>query len=451
VQQYEAAASAYDLAYDAADQLKAATHRTTDPTPAVLRRYAYGYDLAGNRITKQDGDSPAASTYNNLNHLLSQDGGGALTFKGMVNEQAIVTVQGKAIAVASDNRFDGSSEVTLGTNTIAVVATDPSGNARTNTYQVSVASGPSTFGYDANGSLTSNGTKAYEWDGQNRLARVLDSDTEVAHFAYDGFGRRAQKFAGGAIRTYVYGGEDILEERLSTGGTTRYVHGPGIDGPLASIDSGGTVSYYLADHLGSIVQATSSSAAVTLTRRYDAYGNLLSGSLPGGYAFTGREWDTETNLYYYRARYYDPTIGRFLSRDRHRSLQALSVYAYVRNNPVRFVDPLGLCEEEPSPKPPACIIYRITICKGCGCTTYWIPSEACDPDVNEAQSPRWTRIWWCSGPDDPTVFSPDEDPDWFQREQSPPTEPGNGPRVTDPETPDIMPLEPDTPTKGPLQ
>jgi RHS repeat-associated protein len=143
-------------------------------------------------------------------------------------------------------------------------------------------------------------------------------------------------------RTYVYDSEDILEERLSTGATIRFVHGPDVDQPLAKVESGAT-SYYLADHLGSIVQTTDASATVTLARQYDPWGNLLQGSGNAGYAFTGREWDPETGLYYYRARYYDPKIGRFLSEDPLKVWATLGkAYQYADDNPVNLTDPLGL-------------------------------------------------------------------------------------------------------------
>jgi len=306
------------------------------------RCYAYGYDAAGNRTTEQIDDSPAASVYNNMNRLMSQDGGGGLTFRGTLSEGATVTVQGKPATVGVDNGFEGKAQAAPGTNTVAVVATDPSANIRTNTYEVGVSAGPKTFLHDANGSLETNGTKGYEWDGQNRLTRALDGGSETARFSYDGFGRRAQKVAGGVTRSHIYDGEDTLEERLSTGGTIRYVHGPGIDQPLASIGVGGAVSYYLTDHLGSVVQATDSAGQVTLTRQYDAYGNLLAGSSVSGYAFTGREWDGETSLYYYRARYYDPKIGRFISEDPIGFGGGINFYAYVENNPVSRLDPFGL-------------------------------------------------------------------------------------------------------------
>jgi RHS repeat-associated protein len=343
-QQYGAAAvNAFDLAYDPADQISSAIYRTTDPTPMVLKRYAYAYDPASNRTTEQIDDAPVASTYSDMNRLTSQDGGGALAFRGTVTEAATVSVQGKPAMVTADNRFEGRPDVTPGANSVAVVATDASGNTRTNTYQVSVASGAKTFGYDANGNLITNGTKTYEWDAQNQLTRILDGGSEVARFTYDGFGRRAQKVSGGVTRTFIYGGEDVLEERLSTGGVVRYIHGPGTDQPLGAVDPAGAVSYYVADHLGSIVQATDSTGNVTITRQYDVYGNLLTGATISGYAFTGREWDAETGLYYYRARYYDPKLGRFISEDPARlALARFNAYGYAANSPTGWIDPTGL-------------------------------------------------------------------------------------------------------------
>ena len=127
-----------------------------------------------------------------------------------------------------------------GTTTVTVAATDASGNTRTQAYEVDGASSSSTLTYDANGNLTAQGSKTYDWDATDRLVTVKDGATELARFAYDGFGRRAQKVAGGVTRSYVYDGEDILEERISGGATSRHVHGPGIDQPLATVDGSGS-------------------------------------------------------------------------------------------------------------------------------------------------------------------------------------------------------------------
>jgi RHS repeat-associated protein len=340
-QQYgTSAANAYDLGYDAAEQLISGVYRTTDPTPVVLKRYRYAYDPAANRTTEQIDDAPMQSSFNNRNQLTSQQPGGALLFKGSVNEPATLTVAGTPASVDAANEFQGMAPVVSGTSNVVVTATDPSGNLRTNTYEVTISGSSKSFTYDANGSLTGEGTKTYEWDGANRLVRVLDGGIELVRFVYDGDGRRSQKIAGGVTHTYVYGGEDMLEERLSTGATIRYVHGLGIDQPLAKVESG-AATYYLADHLGSIVQETNASAVVTLTRQYDAWGDLLQGSGTAGYAFTGREWDSETGLYYYRARYYNPKIGRFVSEDPSGLVDGPNLYAYAVGNPIALVDPLG--------------------------------------------------------------------------------------------------------------
>ena len=120
------------------------------------------------------------------------------------------------------------------------------------------------------------------------------------------------------------------------------MHGLGVDEILATIDGAGAVSYYLADHLGSVVQVTDPSQQVTLIRQYDPWGVQTTGGSTSGYAFTGREWDTETGLYYYRARYYDAAAGRFTSADPIGLLGGQNLYTYARGNPVNSGDPSGL-------------------------------------------------------------------------------------------------------------
>jgi RHS repeat-associated protein len=88
-------------------------------------------------------------------------------------------------------------------------------------------------------------------------------------------------------------------------------------------------TYFLGDHLDGIVQMANSTGAfvATLTREYDPWGNLLQGSSATGYAYTGREWDAESGLYFYRARYYGLSIGRFISEDQVRFDGGINFYA----------------------------------------------------------------------------------------------------------------------------
>jgi RHS repeat-associated protein len=338
----------YTFGYDSDNELK--TAQVTGPTPLpVPSRYGYAYDAVGNQTGTQLDDTPAATAYNNRSEITQQQGGvGPLLFQGLVNKPATVTVQGQPSTVSSSNAFSTQAQVPTGTSNVVVTATDASGNTRTSTYQVTVSGVTTTYTYDLNGNLktkTSGGvTTTLDWDAENHLLDVKQGTTTLASFVYDGIGRRFQKLAGGVTHTYVYEDANIIEERLSSGQTYDYLHGPGADRPLAMRDQASILTYYLADHLGSIVQTTSATGTVTLTRDYDPFGNPLAGAATAGYAFTGREWDSETNLYYYRARYYDPNVGRFNSEDpsgREGDGRG-SLYTYVKNRPIIYRDPLGL-------------------------------------------------------------------------------------------------------------
>ncbi len=141
----------------------------------------------------------------------------------------------------------------------------------------------------------------------------------------------------------MYGNEDIILE-YNTGNqiTARYTHGPGIDEPLAVQQYTGTY-YYHADGLGSIGAMTDTTGAVVQTYIYDDFGIIKqqTGPITQPYTYTAREYDTETGLYYYRARYYDPVAGRFITRDPIGFEGGINQYAYVGNNPVNWGDPSG--------------------------------------------------------------------------------------------------------------
>ena len=329
------------VGYDNADQLTAAILKATVPPGQVLKRYYYSYDPAGNRTAEQIDDAVTGASYDNMNQLVSQQAGGALVFKGTVSEPANVTIGGKPATVTPDNRFEGQAVVPGGTGQVAVTATDPSGNVRTSTYQVSQGASSKSFTYDLNGNLTSDGSQTYTWDAEDRLVAVSQGGSALASFTYDGGGRRATKAASGVTTTYVYDSRQFLEERSSAGLTKRYVYGPSIDQPLGQIADGMT-TYNVADHLGSVVRTVDSSGSPTLTREYDPWGNPLQGSATSGYAFTGREWDAETGLYYYRARYYQPRAASFIGEDPSGESSATRRYSYADGNPISLADPLGL-------------------------------------------------------------------------------------------------------------
>jgi RHS repeat-associated protein len=123
----------------------------------------------------------------------------------------------------------------------------------------------------------------------------------------------------------------------------RYAETQNIDEPLAELRST-TTSYYEADGLGSVTSLSSTAGALANTYTYDSFGKTTNstGSIANRFQYTARELDTDTNLYYYRARYYDPTTGRFTSEDPLGVRDNLDMYVYVGNNPASYDDPFGL-------------------------------------------------------------------------------------------------------------
>lgn len=223
-----------------------------------------------------------------------------------------------------------------------------------------------TYAYDARGNRQYGYFDAghskywqYSWDAENRLIEAkLVKGTQTLRtvtFKYDPFGRRVEKKVTGLApqvpvpltTRYVYDGEDIILQTVSNGTTTTTTHfvpGPGIDDPLAMV-RGGQKYFYHADGLGSIVAISDSSKAVVQRYAYDAYGMVTSTNpaFENAYTFTGREWDKEIGLYYYRARYYDPMEGRFISKDPIGFAGGdVNLFRYVGNSMENWRDPDGL-------------------------------------------------------------------------------------------------------------
>ncbi len=221
----------------------------------------------------------------------------------------------------------------------------------------------STYTYDSNGNTTSKtdstGTTNYTWDFENRLTTVtLAGSGGAVYFKYDPFGRRIYKQSPTATSIFAYDGDNLVETVNASGGVVaRYTQGLNIDEPLAEL-RGATTDYYEADGLGSITSLTDTTGAPAATYTCDSFGNTVAsiGTLRNYFRYTGREFDTETSLYYYRARYYDAAIGRFISEDPLGLRLGTNLRLYVGNNPERFVDPSGLCQVSVGHHPVATLV-----------------------------------------------------------------------------------------------
>ena len=240
-------------------------------------------------------------------------------------------------------------------------AYDPVGNRTTGGSVVNAgnqltADANYTYQYDDNGNLTrktflaTGNYSQYTYDAENRLTKVEEfvagnpTAFATSTYRYDGLGRRIEKVGNGQTKRFVYDGEDILLEYDGANVLqARYTHGPGIDEPIA-VTKGGSTFFYHQDGSGTVTELTDSAGAVAKSYVYDAFGNILdqAGVVETPYSYVGREFDQETGLYYFRTRYYDPRIGRFLRKDPIGLIGGVNLYAYVGNNPLNIRDPWGL-------------------------------------------------------------------------------------------------------------
>lgn len=305
-----------DLGYDAAGRLGSLAYRNTGGT---LLSFGYTYDVIGKLIAVATGSQVRSYSYDALQRLIA---GGTTGLPELYSYDEV----GNRVSsfLSATHQHDAANRL-----------------VEDDTY---------AYGYDANGNQTSRRSKAtgaltsYTYDAQNQLTRIDFADGTFASYRYDGLGRRFEKNVNGDLTRYLYDGPNILLEVNAAGSLeARYTHGTGSDRPLV-MQRGGASYSYLADHQGSIRFVLDAAGNVVNRYEYDSFGRRLVATegVESPYGFTGREYDAESGLYFYRARYYDPATGRFISQDPARFDSGSShFYSYLENDPANGRDPSG--------------------------------------------------------------------------------------------------------------
>ncbi|MBT9315957.1 peroxidase family protein [Leptothoe spongobia] len=343
-----------DMAYDAASQITGLSRYSNLVGAQSVAETGYDYDAAGRRtnLTHQQDNSIIAEydlSYDAANRLMQ-----------------LVTPEG-----TSEYHYNSRDELTTTDHSYQADEAynyDATGN-RTNyvtgDHNRILDDGTYTYEYDNEGNRTRRVDKAtgdvteYTWDHRNRLTDVVTKNRDGTlikdvDYVYDVYDRRIAKVLdadgdGADAPTeerFVYDGDHITlvfdGERIQT---HRYLHGPQVDQVLAEETTDGETRWALTDHQGSVWDVIDNQGTVLNHITYDSFGQVTNQSNPTAYfrfGYTGRELDQESGQYFYRARYYDPGVGRFISEDSVGfDAGDANLYRYVFNSSPNYVDPTG--------------------------------------------------------------------------------------------------------------
>jgi RHS repeat-associated protein len=342
--------------------------------PAGSNTTIYAYDTASNLVTVTDPNKLQSTIqYDSMNRLTSLNtatqnssavAGYSYTLDATGSRTGAVEGNGRTLTWNYDGIYrltnESISNDPVNNNGSVGYDLDPVGNRLSATSTLpSIANSAASFNlddwmspetYDSNGNTLTTGGKSFSYDSENHL---MSMNGGAVNLIYDGDGNRVAKIANGVTTQYLVddlnptGYAQVVEEVVNGAVERQYTYGLQRISENQHINNAWTPSFYGYDGFGSVRQLTNSSAAITDTYNYDAFGNLLNstGTTPNNYLYSGEQFDSDLGLYYLRARYMNPLTGRFMSRDPEDGNPfdevTLHKYLYAGSNPVSYVDPSG--------------------------------------------------------------------------------------------------------------
>ncbi|MGF1498799.1 MAG: tandem-95 repeat protein [Elainellaceae cyanobacterium] len=312
--------------YDAAQRLIGLTHR--DGSDQILADYAYALNAAGELIQETRNDETFNYSYDDAAQLVQVEhsGGASETYNFDANgNRESSSVHGNEYVTGDNNRLESD--------------------------------GIYNYDYDNEGNLirrteTATGeVREFTWDYRNRLVSITDETADgrtiqEITYTYDAFDRRLSETINGKTTHFVSDGATLWAELNDANEViARYLPGTEIDELLARYRTEDGTAWHLTDRLNTVRGIVDAVGDLINEIEYDSFGRKLSETNPEAgdrFGFTGREYDEDTGLYYYRARYYAPELGRFINQDPIGFEAAdTNLYRYVSNSPINATDPTG--------------------------------------------------------------------------------------------------------------